>query len=133
MTNRPPPVRTDPGSPWVHYSMKKRVTDVLNGVLEFNPDYGVEIVDALVKLRDDIRNYAVFDVSNAVRENGWLLPAYTFPKNREDLAALRVVIRRGFTHDLADLLIKDLNRQLPRLEKQSAPVHDSTTDASFHH
>ena len=49
------------------------------------------------KLRDEITNFTVFDVSNALRERGWLVPAYTFPKNREDLAALRVVVRRGFT------------------------------------
>ena len=76
-------------------------------------------------LRDDIDNFTVFDVSNAMRERGWQVPAYTFPKNREDLAALRVVVRRGFTHDLADLLIADLKRQLPRLQKQPAPAHDS--------
>ena len=39
-------------------------------------------------LDDGIDNYSVFDVSNSMRERGWLLPAYTFPKNREDLAAL---------------------------------------------
>jgi len=61
------------------------------------------------------------------------VPAYTFPKNREDLAALRVVVRRGFTHDLADLLVADLQRQLPRLDKQQAPVHDETAAPSFHH
>ena len=43
------------------------------------------------------------------------------PKNREDLAALRVVVRRGFTLDVADLLLDDLKRQLPRLEKLPAP------------
>jgi glutamate decarboxylase len=84
-------------------------------------------------LADDIDNYTVFDVSNAMRERGWQLPAYTFPKNREDLAALRVVVRRGFTHDLADLLIGDLQRQLPRLENQPAPVHDAKTGTSFAH
>ena len=72
-------------------------------------------------------------MSNAVRENGWLLPAYTFPKNREDLAALRVVVKRGFTHDMADQLIHDLQRALTRLEKQPAPVHDETTGSAFHH
>ena len=61
------------------------------------------------------------------------MPAYTFPKNREDLAALRVVVRRGFTHDLADLLVSDIERQLPRLEKQPAPVHDRAAAAGFHH
>ena len=84
-------------------------------------------------LRDDVDNFTVFDVSNALRERGWQVPAYTFPENREDLAALRVVVRRGFTHDLADLLVADIERQLPRLQKQPAPVHDSTTASSFHH
>jgi glutamate decarboxylase len=84
-------------------------------------------------LKDEIDNFTVFDVSNALRERGWLLPAYTFPKNREDLAALRVVVKRGFSEDLADLLIHDLERQLPRLQKQSAPVHDRDTATSFHH
>jgi glutamate/tyrosine decarboxylase-like PLP-dependent enzyme len=73
-------------------------------------------------LMDEIENYTVFDVSNALRERGWQLPAYTFPENRTDLAALRVVVRRGFTHDMADMLIHDLERQLPRLQKQPAPV-----------
>jgi glutamate decarboxylase len=84
-------------------------------------------------LKGEIENFTVFDVSNALRERGWLLPAYTFPKNREDLAALRVVVKRGFSEDLADLLIHDLERQLPRLQKQSAPVHDRDTATAFHH
>ncbi len=94
---------------------------------------GDELPVFAFKLQDQIENYTVFDVSNALRERGWQVPAYTFPKNREDLEALRVVVRRGFTHDLADLLVGDLERQLPRLEKQQAPVHDRTAAASFHH
>ena len=94
---------------------------------------GDELPVFAFKLRDDIDNFTVFDISNALRERGWQVPAYTFPKNREDLAALRVVVRRGFTHDLADMLIADLRRQLQRLEKQPEPVHDSTTAQAFHH
>jgi glutamate decarboxylase len=94
---------------------------------------GDELPVFAFKLRDQIENYTVFDVSSALRERGWQVPAYTFPENREDLAALRVVVRRGFTHDLADLLVDDLERQLARLDKQQAPVHDKTAAASFHH
>ncbi len=83
-------------------------------------------------LADGIDNYSVFDVSNALRERGWLLPAYTFPKNREDLAALRVVVKRGFGHDMANLLVDDIKRQLPKLQKQPAPVHE-TAATGFHH
>jgi glutamate decarboxylase len=83
-------------------------------------------------LTPEIDNFTVFDVSNALRERGWLVPAYTFPKNRTDLAALRVVVKRGFGHDMADLLVADLRRQLPRLEKQAAPLHE-TAATGFHH
>jgi glutamate decarboxylase len=94
---------------------------------------GDELPVFAFKVKDDVDNFTVFDVSAALRERGWQVPAYTFPDNRTDLAALRVVVRRGFTHDTADLLIKDLKRQLPRLEKQAAPAHDVTTASSFHH
>ena len=94
---------------------------------------GDELPVFAFKLKDEVDNYTVFDVSNTLRERGWQVPAYTFPKNREDLAALRVVVRRGFTHDLADLLVADLERQLPHLEKQPAPAHDSATGSGFHH
>src|SRR5258705_9180511 len=48
--------------------------------------------------------FDVFDVSRRLRERGWLVPAYTFPEHRTDLAVLRIVVRNGVTHDLADLL-----------------------------
>jgi glutamate decarboxylase len=93
---------------------------------------GDELPVFAVTLKDDVDNYTVFDVSSALRERGWLVPAYTFPKNREDLAALRVVVRLGFSHDMADLLVADLERQLPRLQKQAGPAHDAAA-AGFHH
>jgi glutamate decarboxylase len=82
---------------------------------------------------DEIDNFTVFDVSNALRERGWLVPAYTFPDNRTDLAALRVVVKRGFSHDMADMLVADLERQLPRLQRQAAPLHEGDGATGFHH
>ncbi len=93
---------------------------------------GDELPVFAFKVRDDVTNFSVFDVSDALRERGWQVPAYTFPKNREDLAALRVVVRRGFTHDLADMLLADLTRVLPRLEKQPASTQEPGAE-SFHH
>jgi glutamate decarboxylase len=94
---------------------------------------GDELPVFALKLRDDIRNFTVFDVSNAVRERGWQVPAYTFPAKREDLAVLRVVVKRGFTHDMASLFIGDLKRQLPRLERQPSPVSDIASIGGFRH
>jgi glutamate decarboxylase len=94
---------------------------------------GDELPVFAFKVKDEIDNFNAFDVSNILRERGWQVPAYTFPKNREDLTALRVVVKRGFSHDMGDLLIGDLERQLPRLQKQPEPVHDETTGSSFRH
>ncbi|MET8101481.1 glutamate decarboxylase [Streptomyces sp. NPDC005236] len=82
----------------------------------------------------EVTAYDVFDVSRRMRESGWLLPAYTFPENREDLSVLRVVCRNGFSSDLADLFIEDLSRLLPELRRQPHPsTHDKAAATSFHH
>jgi glutamate decarboxylase len=93
---------------------------------------GDELPVFAFKLKDDVENYTVFDVSAALRERGWQVPAYTFPENREDLAALRVVVRRGFTMDMADMLLEDLRKKVKTLKKQTAPVHGKEP-GGFHH
>jgi glutamate decarboxylase len=82
---------------------------------------------------DDVNHFNVFDVSRRLREFGWLVPAYTFPANREDLAVLRVVCRNGFSHDLADRLAEDLRGLLPELRKQAEPIYGHENATSFHH
>ena len=94
---------------------------------------GDELPVFAFKLKENVKNYTVFDVSNALRERGWTLPAYTFPKSRTDLAVLRVVVRRGFSHDLADMLIADMKRQLPKLQKQPMTMRDDKSESGFHH
>jgi glutamate decarboxylase len=83
-------------------------------------------------LKPDVTNYSVFDVSAILREGGWLVPAYTFPADRTDLAALRIVVRNGFSHDLGQLLLDDLRRCLPRLGGQTMPARGAEA-ASFAH
>jgi glutamate decarboxylase len=94
---------------------------------------GDELPVFAFRVADGIDNFTAFDVSTALRERGWQVPAYTFPANRTDLAALRIVVRQGFTHDLADMLVDDLNRQLPRLRKQPHPLNDEGTSSGFQH
>ena len=60
----------------------------------------------------EVTNFSVFDLSERLRDRGWLVPAYTFPKNREDLAVLRIVVKEGFSRDMANLLLNDIHRHL---------------------
>ncbi len=66
---------------------------------------GSELPVFAFTLKPGIDNYTVFDLSERLRDRGWLIPAYSFPENRQDLDALRVVVRNGFSRDLADLLV----------------------------
>ncbi|WP_329251400.1 glutamate decarboxylase [Actinoallomurus sp. NBC_01490] len=102
------------------------------GPFELLTDGGQAPVFAF-RLRQEITNFTVFDVSAALREYGWLVPAYTFPPNRTDLSVLRIVVRNGFSHDLADLLLEDIRRILPRLHRQREPHRDSGDAGAFTH
>jgi integrase len=68
------------------------------------------------KLRDDVDKYSVFDISERLRMRGWQVPAYTFPENLTDMAVMRIVIRNGFSMDLANLLLDDIKLNLRILE-----------------
>jgi glutamate decarboxylase len=68
------------------------------------------------KLRDDITTYSVYDLSERLRQRGWQVPAYTFPENMTDTSVMRIVIRNGFSMDLANLLLDDFRLHLNVLE-----------------
>src|ERR671911_2865579 len=93
---------------------------------------GSELPVFAFKVRDEVDNFSAFDVSGGMRERGWQVPAYSFPENREDLVALRVVVRNGYSRDIADMFLDDLKRLLVRLEKQPSPTHDESY-AGFAH
>jgi glutamate decarboxylase len=121
----------------VHGYAREVATRLAGQIEELGPfrlvTRGDELPVFAFTLADGIDNYTVFDVSMALRERGWQVPAYTFPANRTDLAVLRVVVRTGFTHDLADLLVADLKRKLPRLQQQPEPQQDEDAAGAFHH
>jgi glutamate decarboxylase len=73
-------------------------------------------------LAPEVSNYTVYDVSDRLRQHGWLVPAYSFPENRQDLDVLRIVIRAGMHLEMADLLIDYLRQQTQFLEGLTAPL-----------
>ena len=64
--------------------------------------------------------YTVFDVSALLRSYGWQVPAYTMPADATDVAVLRVVVREGFSANLARALRDDLVEALEKLAKLNA-------------
>ncbi|OMC34212.1 glutamate decarboxylase [Mycolicibacterium fortuitum] len=60
--------------------------------------------------------YTEFDVSEGLRSFGWQVPAYTMPEGATDVVVLRVVVREGFSADLARALKEDTITVLGRLD-----------------
>lgn len=67
------------------------------------------------RLADDITAYTVFDVCDRLRARGWQVPAYTLPPDLHTTSIMRVVIRNGFSRDLASMFLADLRSVLESL------------------
>ncbi len=69
------------------------------------------------------RPYTAYEISDGLRAHGWIVPAYTMPKDIDTMTVLRVVVRESLSRDLCDSLVEDLKRvihQLEGLAKQGA-------------
>ncbi|MBL7129757.1 MAG: glutamate decarboxylase, partial [Ignavibacteria bacterium] len=83
------------------------------------------------KLKEET-NFSLFDMADGLRDRGWLVPAYSMPKNREDLVVQRVVVKEGFSHDMANLLLNSMRRHLKDYASQPERK-PKKTGKHFHH
>src|SRR3954468_22025357 len=94
---------------------------------------GSELPVVTVSLSPEVTKYDVYDLSRKLREHGWLVPAYTMPPKRDDLAVLRVVVRNGFSHDMAELFLRDLRIAIDWLDHLESPMPVEENPSQFHH
>jgi len=85
------------------------------------------------RVAPDSGHFTVYDVADHVRQRGWLVPAYSFPKDLEDISVIRLVIRNGFSRDLARILIEDLRRATAFLQRLQQPLPRESEQSAFHH
>ena len=56
--------------------------------------------------------FTLYDYADRLRERGWLVPAYSQPEHREDLVIQRILIRHGFTREMAHALLAEMEAAL---------------------
>ncbi|MHB8219575.1 MAG: glutamate decarboxylase [Acidimicrobiales bacterium] len=59
--------------------------------------------------------FTVFDLSDILRQRGWIVPAYAMAPDAGDVAVLRVVVREGLSADMASELVTDIKAALEHL------------------
>lgn len=87
---------------------------------------GIPAISWRIKPGADV-SFSLFDLADALRTRGWLVPAYSMPPNRTDLVIQRILVRHGFSRDMAKLLLVDIERMINRFKKH--PVTSSLTEA----
>jgi glutamate decarboxylase len=92
---------------------------------------GGDIPAFAFRLREPDR-YSVYDISEELRTRGWIVPAYTMPPSIDDTAVLRVVVRNGFSQDMAVLFLADVKTAVDRLARRGGAVTDEER-TGFHH
>ncbi|OBQ52099.1 glutamate decarboxylase [Halodesulfovibrio spirochaetisodalis] len=103
------------------------------GLFEFlnNSSKGLPLV--CWKFKDDSKPpFSLYQLSDALRERGWLIPTYTLPPNCEEIPVQRIVVRHGTSVDLLYLLLKDFKEVIEELT-QTPPCGKDKQRASFNH
>jgi glutamate decarboxylase len=120
-------------------NLREIATHISSGIAEIGPytllSEGKDLPVFAFALQPSVTNFTVFDVSDRLRERGWLVPAYTFPENRQDLDVLRIVVRAGMHLEMADTLLEFLRGKTKALQSLAAPLppRDLSKERAFAH
>lgn len=78
----------------------------------------------LVAVRLKNAAFTVFQLSDQLRQKGWIVPAYYLPENAQDVAVMRMVIKENFSRDMVDLLFDDIMEACHALEVSEADAEE---------
>jgi glutamate decarboxylase len=62
----------------------------------------------------------VFELSERLRERGWIVPAYPLPPNAESVSVLRMVVKENFSRDMAEMLSADVEAAIAKMDGKPA-------------
>jgi glutamate decarboxylase len=104
----------------------RRIMDVLQRIARWIADElgklpGVRVITdgsaipVVAFALDEDLGYDVYALSHALRAGGWQVPAYPMPEGAEGLSVLRIVVREGFSGELAQTLVKSVKTAMQEL------------------
>jgi glutamate decarboxylase len=84
-----------------------------------NPGLAEPVVTFRLKPGQD---FDEFHLSDRLRMNGWIVPAYTLPPNAEHVTVLRVVVRNDMSRDKIDILVTHIEEACTYLAGKEMPA-----------
>ncbi len=71
---------------------------------------------------DKTAKWTLYDLQATLQQSGWMVPAYTLPKNLENIVVMRIVARQGMSRDMADMLLSDIRNAVAEFETLQYPT-----------
>lgn len=97
------------------------------GKMKCFENYSDEVVNPLFVWHmdteyDKTARWTLFDLQATLQQSGWMVPAYTLPKDIDNIIVMRIVVRQGMSRDMADMLLKDIENAVAEFDKLQYPT-----------
>ncbi|UVS79819.1 glutamate decarboxylase [Actinokineospora sp. UTMC 2448] len=110
-----------------HIAAGVRKLDLLELVAD-----GEDLPVVTFRMRDpEQAGFTVYHLSEALKADGWHVPAYSLPPDLEHVDVIRVVCRQGFTVDLASRFLRSLATHIERLSAHPFPLPEVRNALTF--
>jgi glutamate decarboxylase len=81
----------------------------------------------IAKLKDSSK-FNEADLVAKLREDNWIIPAFTMPPAADSVTVMRMNVKETFSHNMADLLVRDVKQALEVLDAvHTKPYHKPGT------
>ena len=71
---------------------------------------------------DHANNWDLYHLSRKLREYGWQVPAYPMPADMQEVTIMRIVVRNGFSMDMAHLFLGNLKEAVKFLDSTAGKL-----------
>lgn len=100
-----------------HYLARRLAnTHAFDLIHDGSPAHGIPAVSWMLKPHS-AAPFTLFDLSDRLRTRGWQVAAYTLVPNLQEITVMRALVRHGFTRDMADTLMQDLQDAMAYLTR----------------
>ncbi|WP_154139472.1 glutamate decarboxylase [Photobacterium damselae] len=101
-------------------------------IFDGNPKTGIPAISWRIKPGVTVP-FSLYDLADRLRTRGWLVPAYSLPANAQNIVIQRILVKQGFSQDLANLLISDFIRSIEFLQTHGTTQCSEADVKSFDH
>ena len=84
------------------------------------------------KLKDESK-YNAADLVATLAQKGWVIPAFSLPKDADSVNAMRMNVKETFSRDMADVLINDIRGAIEKLEATHTQPHHKVKARGHRH